>query len=47
MQEPVKRNRKTERNFAIKKMREDGKRLEEIAQYFGVTRQRVYQILRQ
>lgn len=46
MQQPVKRNRKTERNLSIKKMRTRGKRLEEIAQYFGITRQRVYQILK-
>ena len=46
MNTPVKRNRKTERNKEIKKMRARGKRLEEIAQYFGITRQRVYQIVK-
>lgn len=46
MKTPVKRNRKTERNNAIKKMRAKGKTLEEIAHYFRITRARVDQILK-
>ena len=44
MEIQVKRRRKTERNLSIKKMRNEGKTMEEIADYFGITRQRVYQI---
>ncbi|MEK9206867.1 MAG: helix-turn-helix domain-containing protein [Patescibacteria group bacterium] len=46
MQTPVKRERKTKRNLAIKKMRAKGKTYQEIADYFGITRQRVYQLLK-
>ena len=46
MNTTVKRERKTDRNKAIKKMRAKGKTLDEIADYFGITRQRVYQILK-
>ena len=40
-----KRKRKTERNLTIKKMRRGGKTMIEIADFFGITRQRVAQIL--
>jgi DNA-directed RNA polymerase sigma subunit (sigma70/sigma32) len=33
------------RNSEIRKMREDGKSLTEIAEHFGITRQRVFQIV--
>ena len=46
MQTPVKRERKTARNLAIKKMRGKGKTYQEIADYFGITRQRVYELLK-
>jgi DNA-directed RNA polymerase sigma subunit (sigma70/sigma32) len=42
----VKRNVKKERDLSIRKMRAKGKTLEEIAQFFGISRQRVHQILK-
>lgn len=46
MERIVKRDRKTARNLEARKMRKKGLTLEEIASYFGITRQRVYQILK-
>lgn len=37
----------TERNKQIYKQRKEGKTLQEIATYFGMTRQRIHQIINQ
>lgn len=37
----------TERNKQIIKQRKEGKTLQEIATYFGMTRQRIHQIINQ
>ena len=36
---------KRERNSSIKKMREKGRSMQEIGQFFGISRQRVHQLL--
>ena len=46
MSEPERRNMLIERQAAMQKMRDDGATLREIGEVFGVTHQRVDQILK-